>query len=262
MPDLPKQAQIVVIGGGVMGASTAYHLARRGCREVVLLERNPVFGGGATGKCAGGFRYQFSTEINIRLSQLSVPLLERFEQETGQAIDLRRPGYLLLLTNEADVAVFRQNLDLQHRLGVWTEWLSGDQVRRRLPQLAAEDVLAATFHARDGLVDPHGVVHGYIQAGRRLGVRSLTDTAVTGIEVRGERVTGVQTERGRLACESVVNAAGPWSAIISAMVNIPLPVTPDHHATARPPGRLSGRHRFCPAFRLSPGGRRPLDRHV
>lgn len=226
MTGLPASAQVVVIGGGVMGASTAYHLALRGCRGVVLLERQPFFGLGATGKCAGGIRYQFSTEINIRLSQLSLPMLENLENETGQAIDLRRCGYLILLTNEPDVAQFRRNVALQHSLEVNTQWLDGDEVHRRLPQLAAEDVLAATFHDRDGLADPHGVVSAYVNAGRRLGVRTLTDTTVNGIEVENDRVVAVRTDRGRIACETTVNAAGPWSAVVSEMAGVPLPVTP------------------------------------
>ncbi len=226
MSNLPTQAQVVIVGGGVMGASTAYHLALKGCRDVVLLERGPFFGLGATGKCAGGIRYQFSTEINIRLSQISLPMLARFEAETGQAIDLRWCGYLFLLTNEADVANFRANVALQHRLGVGTEWLSGDEVRQLVPQLAAGDVLAGTFHAGDGLADPNGVVNGYIQAARRLGVLALTDTPVTGIEIRSGRVAGVQTPGGHIACEAVVNAAGPWSAQVSELAGIPLPVIP------------------------------------
>ena len=98
MANFPHQAQVVVIGGGVMGASVAYHLAKRGVTDIVLLEREPFWGAGATGKCAGGIRYQFSTAINIELSRLSLPMLERFEEELGQAIDLRWPGYLFLLT--------------------------------------------------------------------------------------------------------------------------------------------------------------------
>lgn len=226
MLNFPNKTQIVIIGGGVMGASTAYHLARRGCREVVLLERGPVFGGGATGKCAGGIRYQFSTEINIRLSQLSLPMLENFEAETGQPLPLHWPGYLFLLTRETEIEPARQIVTLQHRLGVPTEWLSGDEVRRWLPCLAAGDVLAATFYAREGLADPHGVVNGYIQAARRLGVKTLTDTPVSGIEIQAGRVAGVQTPRGRIACESIVNAAGPWSGLVSEMAGVPLPVTP------------------------------------
>jgi sarcosine oxidase subunit beta len=226
MIHLPNQTHIVIIGGGVMGASTAYHLARRGCREVVLLERGPIFGGGATSKCAGGIRYQFSTEINIRLSQLSLPMLERFEAEIGQAIDLRWPGYLFLLTHEAEIELFQRHVALQHRLGVPTEWLSGDEVRRWLPQLAAKDVLAATFHPGDGLADPHGVVNGYIRSARALGVKTFTDTPVSGIKVQAGRISGIQTGQGDIACAVVVNAAGPWSAQVSELAGAPLPVTP------------------------------------
>jgi sarcosine oxidase subunit beta len=153
-------------------------------------------------------------------------MLDRFEEEIGQAIDLRYCGYLILLTNEADVAQFRRNVALQHRLSVPTEWLDGDEVRRRVPQLAADDVLAATFHGRDGLADPNGVVAGYISAARRLGAKAYNGIAVTGIETEAGRVTAARTSQGRIACHHVVNAAGPWSAVVSEMAGVPLPVTP------------------------------------
>jgi sarcosine oxidase subunit beta len=226
MSDWPSTASVVVIGGGVMGASTAYHLAARGVRDVVLLERQPFWGQGATGKCAGGIRYQFSTEVNIRLSLASLPMLERFEAELGQPIDLRFCGYLFVLTNPADVARFEHNVRLQRRLGVATEWLTADDVRRRLPQLALDDALAGTFHAGDGLADPNSVVAGYVNAARRLGVRALTDVAVTGIEVESGRIQGVQTDQGAIACDIVVNAAGPWSGLVAAMAGVDLPLTP------------------------------------
>ena len=226
MSNYPSSAQIVVIGGGVMGASTAYHLALRGVRDVVLLESQPFFGQGATGKCAGGIRYQFSTAVNVRLSLLSLPMLSRFEEETGQPIDLRYPGYMLLATTEDNVAEFQRNVALQHSLGVPTEWMTGDEVRRRVPQLAADDVLAATYNPGDGLADPNGVVAGYISAGRRLGVQAFNDAPVTGIEVENGRVVAVTTPLGRIACETVVNAAGPWAALIGDMAGVPLPIKP------------------------------------
>jgi sarcosine oxidase subunit beta len=226
LANLPKTASVVIIGGGVMGASAAYHLALKGYTDVALLEREPFFGMGATGKCAGGIRYQFSTEINIRLSKVSLPMLDRFEEETGQAIDLRKCGYLFLLTNDDDIAKFRANVQLQHRLGIDTEWLSGDEVRRMVPQLAADDVLAGTYNREDGLVDPNSVVNGYVAAGRRLGVLALTDTEVTRITTRSGRIEGVVTNKGLIACEMIVNAAGPWSSLVSNMVDLPLPVIP------------------------------------
>ncbi len=227
MPDnLPASAGVLIIGGGVMGASTAYHLALKGYKDIVLLEREPFFGMGATGKCAGGIRYQFSTEVNIKLSQISLPMLDRFEEETGQAIDLRKCGYLFILSSEAEIEKFRANVQLQHRLGVETEWLDGDEVRRMVPLLRAEDVIAGTFFGEDGLVDPHSVVSGYINAGRRLGLTALTEVEVTGIKTRNGRIIGVETKVGPIACETIVNAAGPWSSLVSKMVDIPLPVTP------------------------------------
>ena len=242
---LPQFAEVVIIGGGVMGASIAYHLARAGQRNIVLLEREAFFGQGATGRCAGGIRYQFSTEINIRLSQLSLPMLDAFEEETGQAIDVRHCGYLFLLTREEDVAAFERNVALQHRLGVQTEWLTGDEIRRRLPMMQLDDVLAGAWHAQDGLADPNGVVMGYLNGARRIGAHVFNDVTVTGILVGGDsshrqsasgdashrdashhRVIGVITNRGRIETPIVVNAAGPWAASIGQMIGLDLPIVP------------------------------------
>jgi sarcosine oxidase subunit beta len=226
MVDLTKSADVVIIGGGVMGASTAYHLALKGCKNIVLLERNPFFGQEATGKCAGGIRYQFATEINIRLSLLSLPMLDRFEEEMGQAIDVRHCGYLFLLTREKDIQAFEANVVLQHRLGVMTEWLSGDSVRSRLPLMCLEDVLAATWHPKDGLADPSGVVQGYITGARRLGAKCLTDIEATGILIENGRICGVKTPKGEVSTPILVNAAGPWASRIGEMVGIQFPVVP------------------------------------
>lgn len=224
--NLPKTADIVIIGGGVMGASVAYHLVARGQKNVLLLEKDAFFGQGATGRCAGGVRYQFSTEVNVRLSLVSLPMLERFEAEIGQAIDYRQCGYLIFLTTPQDLAVFRHNLAMQNRLGVETEWLSGDEVRRRLPLMHLEDVLAATFNPKDGLVDPHGVVMGYIQAARRLGARAMNNVEVTGIRLDVAKVAAVETTTGIVSTPVVVNAAGPWAGLIGQMAGVDIPITP------------------------------------
>ncbi len=224
--ELPNTAEIVIIGGGVMGASAAYHLAERGVKDILLLERDKFFGQGATGRCAGGVRYQFSTEINLKLSQASLPMLERFRDEIGQDIDYRACGYLLVATNEKDVQAFKRSVDLQHRLGIGTEWLDGDEVRARLPLMHFDDAMAGTFHQKDGLVDPNSVVMGYINAAQRMGVKAYTDIEVTGLGVRQGQVYEVMTHSGSIQTNKVINAAGPWSSQIGAMAGVSLPVIP------------------------------------
>src|ERR1051326_3643532 len=153
--ELPRHAAVVIVGGGVMGTSLAYHLACRGQTDVLLLERGELFGQGATGKCAGGVRHQFGSEVNILLSIESIRMLERFEEELDQAIGLNLCGYLFLLTRREDVLAFETNVALQHRLGVMTELLTPDEVQRRIPTVDCSDVLAGSFYGRDGLTDPN-----------------------------------------------------------------------------------------------------------
>jgi sarcosine oxidase subunit beta len=223
---LPKTADMVIIGGGVMGASTAYHLAKRGAGNILLLEKEQFFGQGATGRCAGGVRYQFSTKINVRLSQISLPMLENFEQEIGQPIDYRQCGYLILLSNEKDLNQYKINIRMQNQLGVKSEFLEGQEIRQRLPTMALEDILGGSYHAKDGLVDPNSVVMGYIRAASRLGVKTLTDVEVTGIELREGKISAVNTRQGSVETPIVINTAGPWSAQIGKMAGVEIPVTP------------------------------------
>jgi sarcosine oxidase subunit beta len=193
---------------------------------VVLLERDPLFGQETTGKCAGGIRYQFATEINIRLSLLSLSMLDRFKEELGQAIDLRRCGYLFLLTREEHVKAFHAIFGLQHNLGVTTEWLKGDEVRSRLPLMRLEDVLGATWNPQDGLVDPNSIVQGYIAGAKRLGATCLTDLGVMNISLKKECIHSVKTRLGEIETPIVVNAAGPWAAQIGTMIGVDVPVVP------------------------------------
>lgn len=223
---LPRTADMVVIGGGVMGASTAYHLARRGVKNVLLLEKEQFYGQGATGRCAGGVRYQFSTEINVRLSQLSLPMLESFEEEIDQSIDYRQCGYLILLSNEEDLAQYEMNVRLQNELGVDTTILDREEIRQRLPMMNLEDILAGTFNATDGLVDPNSVVMGYINAASRLGVETLSGVEVTGIDLQGGEIASVITSQGTVQTPILINTAGPWAARIGQMAGVEIPITP------------------------------------
>ena len=222
---LPNTADIVIVGGGVMGASTLYHLAARGQKNVILLEKDEFFGQGATGRCAGGVRYQFSTEINVRLSLESLPMLERFKEEIGQEIDYRQCGYLIVCTDEEDAVTFKRNVEMQNNLGVGTEWLDGDEVRKRIPLFRFEDAIGATFNQKDGLVDPNSVVAGYISAAAKLGGGSFNNVEVTGVKVESGRVTGVETNKGFISAPVVVNTAGPWAGLIGEMAGVKIPIT-------------------------------------
>jgi sarcosine oxidase subunit beta len=223
---IPDTAEIVIIGGGVMGASAAYHLAKRGVKNIVLLEREQYFGTGATGRCAGGVRYQFSTEINIRLSQASLPMIERFQEELNQDVNYKQCGYLLVATNEAEVNRFKHNVELQNKLGVPTQLLSGDEVRARLPLMRFNDALAGTFNQKDGTVDPNGVVMGYINAAQKLGVQAINSVEVLGITVSNGNIEEVQTSLGGIRTRMVLNVAGPWSSQVGRMAGVEIPVTP------------------------------------
>lgn len=224
--NLPTTADIVIIGGGVMGASAAYHLAQRGVKNIVLLEKENFFGTGATGRCAGGVRYQFSTEINVKLSIESLPMIERFKEEIGQDVSYRQCGYLLVATNEKEVAMFKHNVQMQNSLGVPTQLLSGHEVRARLPLMKFDDALAGTFNQKDGTVDPNSVVMGYVTAAQKMGVKAISGAEVTGITVSGGNVEEVQTSLGGIKTRMILNAAGPWSGQISNMAGIQIPVLP------------------------------------
>lgn len=209
-----------------MGASVAYHLARLGMTDVVLVEREKMLGTGSTGRNAGGVRHQFSNDANIRLSIESIGLLERFADEVGHPIDFHQDGYLFLLSTPASVETFKRNVALQRGLGVDVQWLDACEAAQLAPGLSADGVVAATFCQRDGIADPNGVTMGFAKTAQALGVSVERDAEVTGINVAAGRVAAVETTRGTIETRIVVNAAGPHARLIGRMAGVDVPVDP------------------------------------
>lgn len=224
MTGLPGNADVVVIGGGVMGTSVAFHLAEAGA-DVCLLERGEL-AGGSTSRAAGGIRAQFSDPLNIAIGLRSIEAFERFGERPGGEIDLHQVGYLFLLDREEDVEAFEERVALQNDLGVPSRLLAPEDAAELCPIAGSSGVLAATFCPLDGHASPEAVVQGYAAGARRHAATVLTRCAVTGIDSRGGVVNGVTTELGRIETGTVVCAAGAWSSEIAQWVGVELPVEP------------------------------------
>jgi sarcosine oxidase, subunit beta len=222
---LPATATVVIIGGGVIGVSIAFHLAEAGLSDVVLLERAEL-GSGSTCKAAGGVRAQFSDELNIQLGARSLEAFIRFPQRPGQEIDLHQVGYLFLLSSREDVSAFEHDVELQNELGVNSRMIDVAEAKKLAPLIDTDGLLAAAFSPDDGHCTPESVVLGYAVAARRLGATLLTGTAVIGIDVHGEHAMTVVTDRGSIRAATVICAAGAWSRAIGEMVGVDLPVSP------------------------------------
>jgi sarcosine oxidase subunit beta len=220
-----EKANVVIIGGGVMGTSTAYHLAKRGCQDVVLVEKKQL-ASGSTGLSAGGIRLQFSIEANIRLSMESLQVFEHFADEFEAEIDFRQHGYLFLASEPEDWAEFQANVVVQQRMGVPVRLLSPAEIDELAPYLYLDDMVGGTFCPRDGYADPYSVAMGFAKQARRLGVEIREETEALDIEVSEGKVRAVVTNQGEIATPVVVNVAGPWAAQVGGMAGLELPVAP------------------------------------
>ena len=223
--NFPTRARVVVIGGGVMGLSTAYHLAKQGVQDVVLVERGEL-GAGSTCKAAGGVRAQFSDAVNIELGMRSLEVFRNFPELFDQDIDLDECGYLFLLEREEDLRTFERNVELQRSMGLESRIISVEEAKELSPLISTEGLIAGVWSPEGGHCTPESVVQGYARAARALGVRIIRHCEVTDVVREGDTITAVETAQGSIATDTVVCCAGAWSRALGDMVGVDLPVDP------------------------------------
>jgi sarcosine oxidase subunit beta len=222
-----ETADVVIIGGGIVGASIAWNLTEQGCRKILILERETHQGKGSTGKSMGGVRAQFATAPNIQMSMYSIQFYAEFDERLGQPGGYRPQGYLFVATVPAHLEYLRANQILQHSLGLkQAHMVNRDDIKARVPQLRSGDVLGGSFCTTDGFVDPHSVMVGFTTSATERGAEVWKSTEVTAVNRDGNGITGVVTTRGPVSTRVVVNAAGAWAAGVAALAGIDLPVQP------------------------------------
>jgi sarcosine oxidase subunit beta len=216
---------VIVVGAGIVGCAAAYHLAERGV-GVRVFDRYDAPGRGSTGACAGGFRHQFSSEVNIRLSQASTPMITGFAEEHGIPLDVSQDGYLFLVRDEPTWEGFRSAADFQRRLGVPVDLLDAREASELVPGIANDDVVGATFCSLDGIADPAGLTQGYARLAARAGASLELGVDVTALERAGDAVVGVRTATEVVRADAVVLATGAWTAPVAATAGIDVPIEP------------------------------------
>jgi sarcosine oxidase subunit beta len=225
---MKKQADAVIIGGGVSGCGLAYCLAKRGFRDVVVLERE-YLASGATGRCGGGIRQQWSTEENTRLAMESVRLFGQLDDELGYKTEFTQGGYLILAYTDEEVEQYKKNVTMQQSLGLNVRFVDIREVREIVPHLNTDGVICATYCPSDGSANPFYVTQAYAEAAKRLGVEIELYTPATEIMKKNGRISGVATPRGAIATDLVVNAAGGDSLPLARGVGVDLPIVPNRH---------------------------------
>jgi sarcosine oxidase subunit beta len=224
---MSETADIVIIGGGIVGSSIAYHLAEQGCNNVLIIEREEKQGLGSTSKSMGGVRAQFATTINIQMSLYSIDFFSRFEEATGQTADYRAHGYLFAATKESHLDYLKKNEEKQAELGLKNvEMVSRSDIIKMIPQVRSDDIIGGSFCPTDGFVDPNGVLTGYAKRAKERGVKVRLNTEVTGMSIENGEIIGVKTTNGDVSTRVVVNAAGPWAGLVAKFAKIELPVKP------------------------------------
>jgi sarcosine oxidase, subunit beta len=222
-----ETADVVIIGGGIVGSSLAYHLTAAGCGIVLVIERETQQGKGSTGKSMGGVRAQFSTPVNIQMSLYAIPFYASFDDRLGHPAGYRPQGYLFCATSARHMAYLRANYEKQVALGLKdARIVSGDEIRGMFPLLRGDDIVGGSFCASDGFVDPYSAMIGFMTCASEHGAKLWKSTQVTGIGRDAGGIAHIETSRGAVATRVAVNCAGPWAAEVAKMVDVDLPVEP------------------------------------
>jgi len=222
-----RTADVVIIGGGIVGSSIAYFLTAAGCKRVLVIERESSQGKGSTGKSMGGVRAQFATPVNIQMSLYSIPFYAAFDEQLGYPCGYRAQGYLFCATNDQHMAYLRANYECQLRLGLReARLISGDDIRSMFPQLRGDDIVGGTFCPTDGFVDPYSAMIGFMSWAADHGAELWKNTLVTSIQKDASGITGIETSRGWVSTRMIVNCAGAWAGSVGEMAGVNLPVEP------------------------------------
>ncbi len=222
-----QNADVVIIGAGIVGSSIAYHLTAQGCRNVLVVERESAQGKGSTGKSMGGVRAQFSTPVSIQMSLYSIPFYASFEERLGSPCDYRPQGYLFCATNAKQMAYLQSNHREQVKLGLKNaRLLEGAEIAAMFPQLRSDDIVGGSFCSTDGFVDPYSAMNGFMTAAVDRGATLWKNISVTGIKRDASGIASVETSRETISTRKVVNCAGAWSAEVARFAGIDLPVEP------------------------------------
>jgi sarcosine oxidase, subunit beta len=220
------KADVVIIGGGIIGTAVAFYLARAKYGQIVLLEKDRFLGAGSTSKAAGGIRAQFSTKVNIQMSMVSEEHFCRFKEETGHDALYDQVGYLFLLSEQSDIQEFTKSYELQRACGLNVQMLKPADILKVAPHVRVDDIEFGTFCKDDGLGDPNEFLQGYEKADRAMGVEIELETEVTGFTVASGKLTAVKTSKGDIATPLVINCAGAYAGEIGKMIGATVPVHP------------------------------------
>ena len=221
---------VVIIGGGIVGCALAFELAKRGRSDVLIVEKEYLTSG-ATGRCGAGIRQQWGTELNITLARDSIRIFEKLEEYTGYDKDcgLRQGGYLILAYTESEWEQFQKNYTLQRSLDIPVHRLDPLGAKEVVPHLNTDGIIGAMFCGTDGFTDPFHCTHAYAKGAQRMGVDIATYTQVIGLTTENDKITGVETTKGNVKANLVINATGPHASQITNMVGVDVPILPERH---------------------------------